>query len=315
MDLPHDVGGLPTFAALDGYAVLAGRRRGTSIQLDGTYFGGQLLALRQFDADPGHERRTEILENSRRAYDAIEVGIDSLTRAELRDESRRFRRELRHLPEVRYLTRNFPGRCFVVPEWLRTGDRLHYGARVYLFRDDDSPDPEEVVAENVEAVVTDSFDAFERYQGRLHGYPDCCIDFYGDRSTDSPSPEWRSVEPFADRVREDALGGGPSTSIDDVLPAFLAHEGNRAFFAREFFPEPDCETAAATGRAIFEELSSALPDRLVRDYFGLNFGVDYLVARTVDDGGDRRPSPGVLGREHLLIYLPLRATSRTPRYA
>lgn len=314
MTLSHDVYALPTFAALDSYAVLTGRRRGTSIQLDETYFTGQLWALRNLDTDSDFEHRTEILEDSRRAYDDVHVAIDELTEQALWETSQRFREQLQAIPEISYLTRNVPGRCFVVPEWLRTGNRLHYGARVYLFGDEDPPDPEAVLRENIESIVNESFDTFERYQGQSHGYPDCCIDYYQDRTPDSPSPEWRSVEPFTDRIRDAALGQGPAMSIDDVVSTFLDREDGYAFFAREFFPEPGCETATAKGRSIYEELSSALPESLVRDYFRLNFGTNYLVARAVHSGRERRPSPGELGREHLLWYAPLREALAVPRY-
>ena len=314
MSLTHDVGALPTFAALDSYTVLTGRKPGTSIQLDETYFTGQLRALRNFETGSTADRRIETLEDARDAYAAIDVGLDSLTERSLREASGRFRHELQEIPEIDYLARSFPGRCFVVPEWLRTGKRLHYGARVYLFGDGDLPDPEDVLSRNIEAVLTESFDEFERYQGRLHGYPDCCIDFYQRRSPDAPSPEWRAVEPFADRIREDALGGGLAASIDSVFSTPLSREEVSGFFTREFFPEPACETATATGRAIRRDLKADLPEALVRDYFRLNFGIDYLVARAVRAGGDRRPSPGELGREQLLFYLPLRETVTAARY-
>jgi hypothetical protein len=313
MNLSHDVGALPAFAALDSYTVLTDRKRGTSIQLDETYFAGQLRALRNFDVGSTADRRIETLEDSRNAYAAIDVEIDSLTERSLREASRRFRHELQAIPEIDYLARSFPGRCFVVPEWLRTGKRLHYGARVYLFGDGDAPDPEDVLSRNIEAILTESFDEFERYQGRLHGYPDCCIDFYQRRSPNAPSPEWRAVEPFADRIRDDALGRGLAASMDSAFSTPLDREEASGFFAREFFPEPGCETAKAIGRAIRGDLKTDLSEDLVRDYFRLNFGIDYLVARAVRAGGDRRPSPGELGREHLLFYLPLREALTTAR--
>ncbi|MEF8814563.1 MAG: hypothetical protein V5A55_12200 [Halovenus sp.] len=320
MRVSHDVSALPTFTALDGHAVLDGTRRGASIQLDGTYFAGQLRALETFEgaldavSNADRERRAVTLRTSRDRYDRIDVDVDSLTEPDLRTASDRFRRQLQRLQEVEYLERGFPGRCFVVPEWLRLEDRLQYGARVYFFRNGDSPAPEDIVRKNIEAVVDGASETFERYQGRLHGYPDCCIDFYYDRAPDTPPPEWRSVEPFADRIEDAALGDGVSTSIDDVLPRVSDWEDGYAFFAREFFPEPECDTALSDGRTIHERLSASVPDRLVDDYFRLTFGYDYLVARSVRTGGSHRPTPGALGREHLLFYLPLRDVLTVPRY-
>jgi hypothetical protein len=300
----HEVGRLPTFAALDGYGVLAGQRRGASIQLDETYFDGQLRALQHPDTESTATYRTQMLQDSKETCNGLQVQIDSVSEQNLWDESKRLRRKLQRMPEISYLVQGFPGRCFVVPEWLRTEDRLHYGSRVYLFRDDDSPEPADILQENIEAVVNDTSETFERYQGQLHGYPDCCIDFYHNRSADQPSPEWRSVDPFTDWIREEAFEADPS-SVDDVFSTTLDPEEIYPFFAREFFPEPGCETANAKGKAIYEKLSGALPDRLVNNYFRLNFAYDYSVARTMVQGGDRRPAAGRLGREHLLFYLPL----------
>jgi hypothetical protein len=306
---------LPAFAALSGQAVLDGHRKGASIQLDETYFAGQSRALRTADEFSPSERRLAGLRDSKETYERIDVRIESLTEQHLWEASRRFRRQLGTIPEVDYLDRQFPGRCFVVPEWLRTDNRLHYGARVYLFREDDAPTPEAVMRENVEAVVADSFEAFERYQGRLHGYPDCCIDFYQNRSPDSPSPEWQSIAAFADRIHEAALEAGPSGSIDDVVPEFLDAEAEYAFFAREFFPEPECETARTKGRAVYDALAAVVDERLVEDYFRLTFGFNYLVAQAVHTGGNRRPNPGDLGREDLLFYAPLGELTTLPRYS
>lgn len=312
---------LPAFVALDGHTVIDGDRPGTSLQLDGTYFSGRLRALRTVDegvetvSDSGRDRRIRRLRRSWEEYEDIGIEVDSLTERNLRDASSRFRRQLQRIPEVKHLRREFPGCCFVVPEWLRSGDRLHYGARVYFFPKVDSPTPEEIIQENVEAIADERFEPFERYQGRLHGYPDCCIAFYHERSPSAPSPEWRSIEPFTDRIDEDALGAGPSVSLDEVLTPFTEWKESCAFFTREFFPEPGCDTARTKGRAIHEALSSAASSRLVEDYFRLIFGYNYLVARAVQTGGTHRPAPGEIGREHLLFYLPFRELSTMPRYS
>jgi hypothetical protein len=163
--------------------------------------------------------------------------------------------------------------------------------------------------------VSDSFYKFERYQGRLHGYPDCCIDFYHERSSNTPSPEWRSINPFADRITDESLGKDASVSIDDRLSQFADWDGRYAFFAREFFPSPGCETALLQGHAIYDNLSSAMFPRLVEDYFRLNFGYNYLVAQAVHTGDSHRPIPGELGSEHLLFYLPLQDVLTTSRYS
>lgn len=315
-----DVDTLPAVTALDCHTVLAGLRRGASVQLDETYFSGQLRAIETVDGSPGDSpnsrprERSQRLRESRRDYRRIEVDVDAVTEERLWTASTQYRRELQRIPEINYLKRQFPGRCFVVPEWLQTGDRLQYGARVYFFQGDAVTTPEDVLRKNLDAILHDSFRSFERYQGQLHGYPECCTEFYHERSSNAPSPEWRSVEPFADRINGEALGDGISVSIDDVLAPLVDREGRYAFFARAFFPEPGCETALTQGRGIYDGLSSELPPQVVDDYFRLLFGYNYLVARSVHTGGSHRPTPGVLGREHLLFYLPLRDLLTSPPY-
>ncbi len=319
MTEPQTVDTLATFTALDAKTVLDGNRTGASLQLDKTYFSGQLRALERFDESsdpiPNRQERVETLEDSWNAYGRIDVDVDSLTADALWNSSTRFWHQLQQIPEVQHLQEEFPGRCFVVPEWLKTGNRLHYGARVYFFRSEDAPEPEDVIEQNIDAVVDGPYETFERYQGQLHGYPDCCIDFYHERSPDAPSPEWRSIEPFREQVPDAALGAGPTGSIDDALPEFTECDGCAAFFAREFFPEPDCDSALATGEAIYDRLTARFATRLVADYFRLTFGYNYLVARAVHTGDSQRPTPGSLGREHLMFYLPLGELEAMPRYS
>ena len=81
--MSSDVDALPAFVALDSYSVLTGQRRGTSIQLDETYFTGQLGALQNFDIGSAADQRAEILENSRRTYAGIDIELDSLTEENL----------------------------------------------------------------------------------------------------------------------------------------------------------------------------------------------------------------------------------------
>jgi hypothetical protein len=313
-------GEMPTFLALDHDAVLAGERRAASIQLDESFFAGQTRALAEFEdrvdarASDQASDRLRRLRASQRRYEAIDVGVESVTAEGLWDASRRFRDELQQLPVIVHLKRECRGRCFVVPEWLKSGDRLHYGARVYLLRPDDSATPEAVIGQNVEAVLDDAPEAFERYQGRLHGYPECCIESYHTRAPTAPSPEWRAVEPYAGLLRDDGLERGASVSIDAVVPAFDEWGGKYGFFAREFFPDPGCAVAESMGRDVFGALTADWPDRLVEDHFRLRFGHAVLVARAVHAGASTGPQPGDLGREHLLFWLPPSVVTADERY-
>ncbi len=310
---------LPTFAALDTRAVLEGERRGASIQVSESYFRGQETAIDALETDGTLAKRQDIVSQSRRFYDQIQVEPESVTREALKDASAAYRRLLQQIPEVQYLKREFPETCFVIPEWARSPGRVNYGARIYFFREDAAPAPADVLRRNIDAVVRDELAAFERYQGTLHGYPECCIEYYSDYGRDEETgPELEAVETIAESIEDEAISEGVdrSTSIEDVTPGLFEIPQAYAFFAREFFPEPECERARRRGISIYDTLCEAHVDDLVRDHFRINAGWSYLMARATapDTQGETRLSPGVLGWEHLLFYLPLAVTSETPRY-
>jgi hypothetical protein len=319
---PSDIDGvaaLPTVAALDTRAVLEGERRGASIQVDESYFRGQEMAIDAINATSSLATRQELAANSRQLLEQSQVDLDSFTRETLTSESASFREALQRLPEVQYLDQRFPGSCFVVPEWQRTPGGVTYGARIYFFREDDAPGPSEVLDRNIDAVLTDDQAAFAQYQGVLHGYPDCCIEYYAehDRQTDT-GPEieaMKAIAPYVDD-RLDSGNADRSASIDELLGGLFETPQAYAFFAREFFPTPGCERARRQGISIYDTLSAAYPEELVEDYFRINAGWSYLMAKatTPDGRSSTRPPPGSLGREHLLFYLPLSVAVTNPRY-
>lgn len=312
----NSVAALPTFAALDAQAVLKNERRGASIQLDETYFRGQELAIDTVGGAQSLTGRQNIASQSRRFLRQIQIDINSLSRENLRSASVQFRDLLQQLPEVNYLREQFPGSCFVVPEWLRTPNELKYGARIYFFREEDSPVPTDILDRNIDAVVTDTRGKFEQYQGALHGYPECCIEYFsGSKRTEKSSPEVRAVEPIASSIDESQMLEGHEThqiSIDDCIDGLFEMPHVYAFFAREFFPEPDCDEARRRGIRIYDALSDAYPEPVVKDYFRINAGWSYLTAKATTPyrTNSSRPSPGALGREHLLFYLPLAVTTQ-----
>jgi hypothetical protein len=309
---------LPTLAALDAHVVLDGKRRGASVQLDDTYFEGQQQA---FDAVelPSLSSRRNLVEQSGEFYDQIQVDFDSLSEETLWTASERYGQILQQVPEIQYLQRQFPETCFVVPEWERSGQQVSYGSRVYFFRDDSAPDPEGILQRNIDAVVEDDSDQFKQYQGHLHGYPDCCIEYFAtyDRGPDA-APELESLKSIREYVDDERIGDETrhSHSIEEIVDGVFETPDVYAFFAREFFPEPGCDRARRRGIDIYESLSHAYPDALVEDYFRVNVGWSYQMARaTAHQRRDRsRPSPGSLGREHLLLYLPLSATCSLSKY-
>lgn len=298
--------------ALDALIVLHGERRAASVVPNDPYFHGQSEVLKNADEPPLRHRR-RIVEESRQIYDDIYVEFDSLTEEALWDASNQLGELLQQLPEVRYLQQEFPGTCLAVPEWLRTRGEVKYGARVYFFADD-GPSAEEILQRNIEAVLDDDQTAFEAYQGMLHGYPECCIETYQSRQSEEQSPEWRSVEPLADRVTDDDFSPSAGNRIDKYFDDLFGTPDVYAFFTREFFPEPGCSTARAKGVEIYDALEGVLPETLVRDYFRFNFGYSYLEARSMEDGERELPTPGALGQEHLYFYLPLETMLELSRY-
>lgn len=310
---------LPTFAALDVRTVIEQERRGASIQVDESYFQGQELAIDAVGTASVLTDRRNVVSQSRRFYDQIQVDFDSLTRKNLVAASDRFRRLLRRLPEVEYLKRNFPGTCFIVPEWLRTGGKVKYGARIYFFREDAAPAPTDILQRNIDAVVADDRADFEQYQGHLHGYPECCIEYFSTRERQTGTgPELEAVEQIEKYIDSDltAERQSRSASIEDTVDGIFETPHVYAFFAREFYPEPGCEQARRRGVSIYETLSDAYPEPLVKDYFRLNAGWSYLMAKATapEQTNSKLPVPGELGREHLRFYLPLRVALATPRY-
>jgi hypothetical protein len=313
------VAALPTFAALDIRAVIEQERRGASIQVDESYFRGQKSAIEAVGTASTLTDRRNIVSQSRRFYDQIQVDFDSLTRDNLISASTRFRQLLQRLPEVQYLKQVFPETCFIVPEWLRTDGEVKYGARIYFFRDDAAPAPTNVLQRNIEAVVADDRTDFEQYQGYLHGYPECCIEYFSTRERQTESgPELEAVEPIENYIDDDVTAERQacSASIEDTADGIFETPQAYAFFAREFFPEPGCEQARHRGVSIYETLSNTYPEALVKDYFRLNAGWSYLMAKATapEQMSAKRPVPGSLGREHLRFSLPLRVTVTTPRY-
>jgi hypothetical protein len=316
MSRSKTVRSLPGFIALDTYLVLDEEKRGASLQLNDSYFSGQLNVLQALDSDSGFKGRIKTIQQSRGLYNDISIDFEQLSRENLWEASRRFRKLLQQLPEIIALQNTVPETVIVVPEWLRTDGVVKYGARVYFFRDDDAPDPEDILHENIEAILTNDRERFEQYQGRLHGYPDCCIEFFHERTVDSP-PEMKSVEPFADSTSDEILGTDPNTSIsiDQIFPDFIDSEGYTAFFAKAFYPEPNCEVAQKKGERIRRTLKESYPEQLVKDFFLLNFGVSYLRTQGVLKGSQSHPTPGILGKEHLRFYLPLNSLLSLSRYS
>jgi hypothetical protein len=305
-----DVNALPSILAMDALTVLEGDRRGASLQLTDRYFRLQAAALQGMDGSEFFENRLDIVRESRDVWDEIYVDFPSLTTEHLRTASERLRNVLERLPEVQYLRRNYPATSYVVPEWMRLDGEVKYGARVYFFGDD-PPEREEIVARNVEATVDDARGDFDAYQGRLHGYPDCCIEFFreGDRFDGEESLEARSLGAFDDAIDEERLreGSVATAPIGELLDGFFESPQAYAFFAHEFYPEPGCETARKRGEAIHDTLTEHLPEPLVRDYFRVNFGWSLLNAGVVT-------GPDAFGREHLLSQLPLQVRSSMSRY-
>lgn len=302
---------LPAFGAIDAIAVDRGDRPAASLQLDRSFFIGQRRARATFgDVD---DRRDQ-LDRDWQRFQAIELDLASFSRTALLETSEAYREQLLAIPTLERLQTAGGGRSVVVPEWLRRGSQLDYGARWYRFPEDTStPSAAEIVRANVESVIEDDFATFARFQGELLGYPECCIDFFQARSDDRLAPEVRSVKPLVEYLEADALPAGPTGSVHDVVPDVLEADNATAVFTREFYPEPGCERAQSMGQHVMDGLRDQLPSRLVDEHWTLNNAISLLEAHAVHRGGDRRPEPGVLGREHLRSYWPLTNVIETIR--
>ncbi|MFW5950033.1 MAG: hypothetical protein ACOCR6_01625 [archaeon] len=309
-----NIAALPTFAALDVRAIMENERRGASIQVNDEYFRGQELAIDAFETPSPLTERQNIASQSRRFYEQIQIDIDSLSHENLKSASTQYRHLLQQLPEVRYLKKQFPGVCFVVPEWSRTPTEVKYGARIYFFRKGKSPAPSDILDQNIDAVVTENRSKFDRYRGALHGYPECCVDYFsGYERNEDTGPELDAVEPIAEFIRENEVSTEediPSLSIDDIVNGIFESPHVYAYFAREFYPEPGCDQARHRGVSIYDTLCKLYPVHIVTNHFQINAGWSYLMAEaTVQDTKiSSCPSPGSLGREHLLFHLPLAVT-------
>ncbi|WP_231186755.1 hypothetical protein [Haladaptatus sp. DYF46] len=303
---------LPSFVALETAPVLMGRKDGASIQMSDRYFENQLSVLRSLDG-ASFTDRIESLSQSYETVQDASIHLDSLSVGTLEHAANNVHETYRSMPETKLLRSSFPGDCLTLPEFVRTGGNgIDFGLRAYFFREGDAPDPEDVIHRNVVGVVEETEREFERYQGGLHDYPDCCIDAFMDRSPDADAPEVRSVEALS-CVREERIGAS-GVSITDILPGFFEEPHAYSFFSRKFFPESDCVTAQECGRDILEGLTAAFPDRMARDIFRLNYALCFTLAHSLTPEGGELPRVGSLGTEHVYASLPLKNALSVPRY-
>jgi len=308
-----DVENLPGFSAIDALAVLNGDRNGSSIQITESYFEAQRRSIDELAPVDGLEDRLGIIQRSRSVWNNISVDFDSLTEDALGEASTKLNEILQQLPEAQYLQQHFPGTSFIVPEWLRTEVEIKFGARVYFFGSD-GPEPEEIVRKNIKSVMADD-DEFTQYQGRLHGYPECCTEYFANWGSTSDPPEVNSVTPIEKHVNDEVVDEiDISVSLGEVMSDFFGEPHSYAFFAHEFYPEPECDVARRKGVAIYDSLTELLPENIVRDYFRVNFCWSYLMARDVESHTGSSSSKR-LGREQFLMHLPLRLLVGQQEYA
>lgn len=309
------VAALPTLTALEAVPVLEGARRGASVQVSSRYLDNRIAVLTAVDEEAFAER-VEGLRRSRRIFEDATASVDSVTVDALIEAGEELRETYLEMPEAERLRSAFPGESVVVPELLGTAEGIRFGMRAYFFPDGDGPDPMDVVRRNVEAVVNDERSAFERHKGRLHGYPECCVDHFVERATGDDSPEVRSVRPLASTVRGGRIGSDRTSSIEEVVPDLLDESYAHAFFSRTFFPHPGCEEARERGERIYETLADEFEETLAHDYVRLNYALAYVVARnTMSHGRRELPPVGALGREQSYLFLPLGVTLTASRYS
>ena len=302
------IDGLPGYVALEALPVASDVKPGASIQIDNSYFSIRLGALDRINAEGRVDDRVEMVRDSYAALNRADISVGGFDENEIHDASLDLMESYRNVPEIERITRSFPGNSFVVPEWIRGDGYLDYGARIY-FVGNDSIDEEDVLEVNIEAVVEKDRERFERYQGEIHGYPDCCIDYFHER--DDTSPERRSVEQIDLGAEQQTDPDEPTISIPD---SYFEMDSSYRFFSKEFFPEPGCSEATQKGRKIYDYLDRKLPTGLVRDYFKTNYLYGRKVAELVETKGERRPGPSKMNDTFTELYLPLKLVSRLPRY-
>lgn len=315
MNTPSQMGALPAFVVLETLPVLAGEKRGASLQLTTTYLDNRIAVLNSLDENVTNDQ-TDALGESRELLEDMSITVDSVEVASLQTAAESLQETLQVLPEVEYLRTAYPGECVVVPELLQTGSKIQFGHRVYFFRDGEAPPPAELIRHNVEAVVDKTQRAFEEYRGTLHGYPECCIQHFTDRKPRSPSPEQRSVAPVDAIIHEHLLGSGANVPLARIVNDLFETKHAFAFCSRKFFPGPRCGMAQSFGRTLYETLTTEfeLHGELVRDYYRLNLALDYLLAMTGHNGPGKLPEVGDLGIEHIYFYLPLKGTLTVSKY-
>lgn len=299
---------LPTYAALEVLPVLEGWRPGASIQFDRVYLDELAAALERH----GDDERLATVRETRRRFDELAVDVDRIAEEPLYAATETVRARFADLPEVRRLVDGFDGETLAVPEWFDAGGSVEYGVRLLFFPAGSAPDAEPVLRRSVRAA-TESRAEYQTLLGALLGYPDCCVAFFGDRGTADP-PEWRSTAPFLDAVDRSALRAG--ASLDAVLPDFLDRPGALAFFARGFYPEPDCRQAVARGRRTLDLLTEVAGPTLARDHVRLNYLYGLRLARTVVEADERgRPRTADLGPAYRQFFLPFERIRDVERYA
>lgn len=290
MTLPGKTEQLPAFVALATLPVLAGAKRGTSVQLSTTHFENWITVLTGLDEERT-QAQVEALRDARAFVGDLNITVESVATEPLLTAAEGLQEELRDLSAVADLRARYPGDCVVVPEFLRTETQISVGARLYFFRADKAPSASEILRRNVTNVVEDDQRAFKRYQGALHGYPDCCIEQFTDRQPGSPSPEQRSVRPLDSHIHDHLLGTSPDVSIQQIVPEFFELESAYAFCSRKFYPGPECRTAQRFGRTVFETLTTEfeLDETLVRDHYRLNFALCVHLAESLATGPGEPP--------------------------
>lgn len=320
----YNIGSLPTFAALEVLPVLQGNKRSATIRFDETYLDGIRSVLESINKEGQFRNRLQSIQDSQQQFEEITVEVPSKEESDLKTASKEMHDMIESIPEINHLRSAYPGDSIIFPQILQSPDRqlsarkqVNFGIRIFFFRKSEAPTSDELISENINAIIGESPREFERYVGELLGYPDCCINAFRHREAGKTPPEAVSVNPLESKVKTESISEHDSgeISIDQLLPNFFEDSYAYAFFAREFFPERQCDRAESVGKGIFKELKQSLNERLVRDYFRINYLYCYVIASAAQDQSRLdRPRIGELGIEHMYSYLPMSAMTTISRY-
>jgi len=261
----------PAFVVIgDVIPINFGRRRVTSFFYDDTVLGLDELSLHNHPGKSNesthdasdHKTRLRLL--NLKAGDAVSAGTVRRGRRELLN----VQKALANLPFVRsYIDRLTDFHILVTPfPYSRAGQASTI--RIYLSRE--QLDIETMIDLNLREARLESVSEFARYDGILHGYPQCCTEAFVQRRGSEIQATLRVLKKPNNRPPSHE---GSLMKREDAL--YMLGESVYQFFSEEFYPcslvtGEQCTEATNVGKEVFNCVKSVLPDIVAQDFFLTN---------------------------------------------